>query len=229
MLTTEVRCGEVKVIHGANFGTFNLAGRQVATVRVSLVDAFNIPIEAIAFVNGERVDLEYILQGHDTLEFVQKAGRKGINRPFTKVDILREYAGYPPDVFDDLFRSLRHHDTNWRGEPIWIEKLIDEWLTNLYAKREVDDGQDKVIPPSGVRIDGTMYIDFGQKQWLLLEAIINKPPVKAGIVIEHVYGHDADFKENALTQLIKQVNIKLFKQNCTHTVSEEGGFVLLSK
>jgi len=68
---------EVKVIHGANDGTFNLAGSKVTTVRASLVDAFNIPGDALAFVNGEQVDANYTLQSNDTLEFVKQAGVKG--------------------------------------------------------------------------------------------------------------------------------------------------------
>jgi len=68
----------VKVIHGANDGSFNLAGSKVTTVRASLVDAFNIPGDALAFVNGEQVDANYTLQSNDTLEFVKQAGVKGI-------------------------------------------------------------------------------------------------------------------------------------------------------
>jgi hypothetical protein len=68
---------EVKVIHGANDGTFNLAGSKVSTVRASLVDAFNIPGDALSFVNGEQVDANYTLQQNDTLEFVKQAGVKG--------------------------------------------------------------------------------------------------------------------------------------------------------
>ena len=59
----------VKVIHGANDGVFDLAGSKVATVRASLVDAFNIPGDALAFVNGEQVDANYNLSENDTLEF----------------------------------------------------------------------------------------------------------------------------------------------------------------
>jgi hypothetical protein len=67
----------VKVIHGANDGSFNLAGSKVSTVRASLVDAFNIPGDAQTFVNGEQVDANYTLQSNDTLEFVKQAGVKG--------------------------------------------------------------------------------------------------------------------------------------------------------
>lgn len=73
----KLEAAEVKVIHGANDGTFNLAGSKVQTVRASLVDAFNIPGDALSFVNGEQVDANYTLQQNDTLEFVKQAGVKG--------------------------------------------------------------------------------------------------------------------------------------------------------
>lgn len=71
----------VKVIHGANDGSFNLAGSKISAVRASLVDAFNIPGDALAFVDGEQVDANYVLQSNQTLEFVKQAGVKG-NPPF---------------------------------------------------------------------------------------------------------------------------------------------------
>ena len=67
----------VKVIHGANDGEFNLVGQKVSAVRASLVDAFNIPGDALAFVNGEQVDANFVLVENCTLEFVKQAGVKG--------------------------------------------------------------------------------------------------------------------------------------------------------
>lgn len=70
--------GKVKVIHGANDDTFDgLVGQKVATVRASLVDAFNIPGDAMALVNGVTVDNNYTLKQSDVLEFIKQAGVKG--------------------------------------------------------------------------------------------------------------------------------------------------------
>ena len=68
---------EVKVIHGACDGSFNVAGSKVSAVRASLVDAFNIPGDALAFVNGEQVDNNHVLEANQVLEFVKQAGVKG--------------------------------------------------------------------------------------------------------------------------------------------------------
>ena len=70
--------GKVKVIHGANDDTFDgLVGQKVSTVRASLVDAFNIPGDALALVDGQQVDNEHILIAGQTLEFIKQAGVKG--------------------------------------------------------------------------------------------------------------------------------------------------------
>ena len=69
--------GKVKVIHGANDDEFEIAGATVQQVRANLVDAFNIPGDALAFVDGEQVDGNHILQATQVLEFVKAAGVKG--------------------------------------------------------------------------------------------------------------------------------------------------------
>ena len=73
----KMEAAEVKVIHGACDGSFNVSGSKVSQVRASLVDAFNIPGDALAFVNGEQVDGNHILQANEVLEFVKQAGVKG--------------------------------------------------------------------------------------------------------------------------------------------------------
>ena len=70
--------GRVKVIHGPNDDVFHgLVGVSVVAVRPSLIDAFNIPNNAAAFVNGKRVRLEHRLNSKDVLEFILERGRKG--------------------------------------------------------------------------------------------------------------------------------------------------------
>lgn len=69
--------GKVKVIHGANDEEFELVGQKVSAVRASLVDAFNIPADALALVNGDQVGNDYQLKQNDVLEFIKAAGVKG--------------------------------------------------------------------------------------------------------------------------------------------------------
>lgn len=219
--------GAVKVIHGANDGVFDVAGHDVATVHRSLVDAFNIPTKAIAFVNGEQVDAGYTLHAHDTLEFCKRAASKGVTRMFTKAELFREYVGVPQDVLNELIAIYPHHDTNAAGESLWLESLVDGWLREYYSLMAADDGRDKVVPPGSARLGGRVYDGFTRNEWRLLEAIVNKPGVEVDDVIEHVYGHDADSKEEALTQVIKRLNKKLLDHRCPFIVSEENGFVTI--
>lgn len=67
----------IKVIHGGNDDTFNVAGVQIYVVRRNLADAFNLPSYAIPFVNGIQVALDFRLKNCDTLEFIVPWGRKG--------------------------------------------------------------------------------------------------------------------------------------------------------
>ena len=69
--------GKVKVIHGANDDEFDIVGQTVASVRASLVDAFNIPADAIALVNGKEVSGEFILEANMVLEWQKILGSKG--------------------------------------------------------------------------------------------------------------------------------------------------------
>lgn len=67
----------VKVIHGSNDDSFPVAGATVAKVQENLADAFNIPIEAFAWVNGVIVGEDFRLRDNDTLEFIVPDGVKG--------------------------------------------------------------------------------------------------------------------------------------------------------
>lgn len=221
----------VKVICGANDDSFAVAGYRVETVRNSLVDAFNIPPQAIAVVNGERVASSYILQPNDILEFCKQSGNKGIVRMFTENEIRREYTGFPMDVLDGLFKSLRHDDTNSKGEPIWLESSVDDWLKDQYSRKQADDGRDKVIPPNGVRIAGKVYTNLTTLEWRLMDVLLSSADrsVEPGKVIEHVYGHDAGDKDNALKLVIKRLNNKLGDQEFPFLVGSVNGSVSISR
>ena len=92
-----------------------------------LVDVFNVPPQALAFVNGVEVDVSYRLQANDILVFCKEHGHKGRRRMLTKAAILRKYTGYPADVMAELFATLGHDDVSaWL--PAWHEANVDEWL-----------------------------------------------------------------------------------------------------
>jgi len=70
--------GIIKVTCGANSQEFgDLEGKKVGKVRRDLAQAFNIPKDAKALVQGEQVEDNYVLRKGNHLEFVKAAGTKG--------------------------------------------------------------------------------------------------------------------------------------------------------
>jgi hypothetical protein len=69
---------KVRVIHGANEEYFpSLTGKEVGSVRKSLRDVFNLPSDAVAYVDGKQVNDAFVLGAGQTLEFQKEAGTKG--------------------------------------------------------------------------------------------------------------------------------------------------------
>jgi hypothetical protein len=76
---TDRALDKVRVIHGANERYFDhLSGKSVGTVRKSLRDAFNIPGDASALIDGKEVGDDFILQSGQNLEFCKFSGVKGL-------------------------------------------------------------------------------------------------------------------------------------------------------
>lgn len=99
----------VRVIHGANDGVFDVAGYPLARLRSSLASAFNIPPEAIAFVNGRRVPQSYEPVADDVIEFIREQGVKGgrkmvVAEPKVLPDL--EFRDEPPDMTTMSLKGL---------------------------------------------------------------------------------------------------------------------------
>lgn len=67
----------VNALCGASSGSFQLAGQTVGGARKFLEPILNIEPGAIALVNGKEADEGRVLNRHDQLEFVKRAGEKG--------------------------------------------------------------------------------------------------------------------------------------------------------
>lgn len=128
----------VKVIHGANSGEFDLAGYTVGVARSSLEIAFTIPIDSVAFINGEAVEASYVLGPNDCLEFVKQFGIKGLGDLLTPEEIKARWR-----LTEEQYQELRD-----RGLPTikfadgtarHPEILVDQWWKTLdsYAQEAV--------------------------------------------------------------------------------------------
>ena len=213
-----VQLGNVKVIHGACDGSFNVAGSKVGAVRSSLVDAFNIPKDAIAFVDGNQVEMSHTLQGGSCLEFCKQAGTKGIVRMFTEARIRCDYEGIPKQLVDAMFKSLPRAAINDDGEQVWLEPFVDAWILSHF-----DDGQDKVLPPNRVRLGGQVVEDLAPSEWRLMKLILKTwiagvPSAEVEHVFDTVLDRNAPNPDNDLKQLLKRINRRLTKQKCRASV-----------
>ena len=80
----------IRVVHGANEDHFDVAGSKVEYIATQLRVVFNIPRDAVALVNGEKVTFDYTLSDGENLEFVQEDGRKGGLQDFwSEAELLR--------------------------------------------------------------------------------------------------------------------------------------------
>jgi len=221
---------EVKVIHGICDGSFNVAGSTVGAVRLSLIDAFNISTDAIAFVDGNQVEMSYRLQGGSCLEFCRQAGIKGRLGMFTEAEIRRDYVGFPKEILDSLFRSLPHDSLD--GERKWFEPYVDAWLRVKIPPKEFDDGSDKVMPPSSARLSGETVTNLSPLQYRLIEVLLKKrtaakPGVHVHDVIEYVWEGDLRGGGGPLKSLMRRLNKKL---KGVVTVGREGrDYIVISQ
>ncbi len=67
----------VAVMCGANTDVVPGVGKTVGEIRRMHAEELNIPPEARAFVNGEGVPDEHVLERDASLEFIREAGVKG--------------------------------------------------------------------------------------------------------------------------------------------------------
>lgn len=87
--------GMVRIVHGANENILPVGGQTVGQVRQELGWLFNFASGAEALIEGEPVAEDYVLGHGETLEFISRAGRKGVGRVWTE------------DEFCDLFRMSK--------------------------------------------------------------------------------------------------------------------------
>lgn len=158
----------VKVIHGANDDVFGgIAGITVEEVQRNLVDAFNIPVDAIALVNGEHVCGAHQLADGDRLEFCKVAARKSMDRLLSQEQIKEQY-GIPDELWLLIAADVRPISTVPNSDELFLESTIDRWLKRretgideTIIQREVAEYlrriADRLDPPPPDKV-GTPYI-----------------------------------------------------------------------
>lgn len=139
---------KVRVVHGSNEQYFELSGKQVGSVRKSLREVFNIPNDALAYVNGEEVKDDFVLESGSSLEFSKTAGVKGINKEIlmnaVEADYMAKNRHYDTRNIDGLFLELSQFTkANTRRELELIEELAKYQLYVSYLYKP----NIPVVPP----------------------------------------------------------------------------------
>lgn len=97
--------GLVKILHGCADGLFDgLIGQKLLPVKAALVDAFNIPPDAVAFVNGKLAGSRYRLQPNDVLEFVKRSCWKRHDDDLLTPDELKAWRRGTDAQYEELLR-----------------------------------------------------------------------------------------------------------------------------
>ena len=138
----------VTVIHGPNDGIFDLAGSTVAVVQRTLVDAFNLRSDAIAFVNGEEVESTFTLSAGDRLEFVYRTGTKGLGDLLTPEDLMSRWR-ISPEEYQELKQLGLPTIPFKNGSVRHPEVAVDDWWKSLcFHPLDVQTVEQRVVSPS---------------------------------------------------------------------------------
>lgn len=142
----------VRIVHGANEGRFTLAGKTVRSIAKSLRDAFNIPEDAQALVEGTEVNGDYIVADGDTVEFARSFGRKGGLHDFwSEAEVLQFFSG---EEMDELLKA----GLQFTLRPTLTSEEIVEWSHRLRSREQQ---QVRRIPVS-VDIENETVVVYGK-------------------------------------------------------------------
>lgn len=125
----------VRVVAGADVQEMVLAGRRVGDIRTVARTLFAVHPNAVALVDGQRVDEETIVRAGQTIEFVKYAGQKGAAR-------AGEAMG------DGLAVELRGGDVVWRRNGHVLGQGSVRQMTDGILRRGPSRDRWVVTPPN---------------------------------------------------------------------------------
>lgn len=129
-MAIQLETRSVTVIHGPNDGIFDLAGITVAVVQRTLMDAFNLRSNAIAFVNGEEVESKFKLSAGDRLEFIYRQGTKGLGDLLTPEELMGKWH-ISPDEYQELQQLGLPTVPFNNGTVRHPEVAVDDWWKSI--------------------------------------------------------------------------------------------------
>jgi len=169
-----------------------------------------------------------------------------LNRFLTAEEVKTLYK-FPDALFDRLktFFPVQYYGKD--GIPLYLESVLDKFLREAVERfdpsKATDDelvrtservfrrtaGQlpNEVVRSGRVRIEGKEYGPLTAYESRLMDVLMEGVPIETGDVIEHVYGHDVDGKENALKQVRKRLVKKLIEQGCPALIESVNNHIVL--
>jgi hypothetical protein len=139
-----------------------------------------------------------------------------MNKLLTAADVQRMC-----NIPDELFRKLLPElpvALRIGAVTYYLKSDINKFLKRVLSR--LADEEDRAIAPDRVRLGGKVYSDLGSYEWRLLRHLLRAKDRASEFtdVVDHVYGHDAADKDEALRQLAKNLNKKLTEQGCPLSV-----------
>jgi hypothetical protein len=149
-----------------------------------------------------------------------------LNRFLTAEEVQRDYR-IPERLFHKLLPKLPVAHRDESGQAYYLESQIDKFLHRLLAG--LDDDRDRLIAPDRVRLSGVEYDGLSSLEWRLIKVLLRtaKRAVSIQTAMEFVYGHNADNKDEALRQLVKNLNKRLAEHGCPVSIRFKQPFIYL--
>lgn len=120
----------VRIVHGANEGRFEVAGKTVRSIAKSFRDAFNIPEDAQALVGGTEVSGDHIVADGETVEFVLTFGRKGGLHDFWSEREVTELFGA------SAIADMAEMEIRPVNESVFTSQQLNDYLLRLTKPKE---------------------------------------------------------------------------------------------
>lgn len=120
----------VRIVHGANEGRFEVAGKTVRSIAKSLRNAFNIPEGAQSFIGGTEVSGDHIVADGDTVEFVHTFGRKGGLHDFWSEREVTELFGV------SAVQDMAEMEIRPVNESVFTSQQLNDYLLRLTKPKE---------------------------------------------------------------------------------------------
>lgn len=111
----------VRVVNGANEGSYNIAGQSIAYVRKIFRDILNISPDARAWVNGKLCSNGTLLKSSDNLEFGHTFGQKGGLSNFLSESEMRQLFG------GDVFEQMCNNGLKPTVQPVFCLQEVLAW------------------------------------------------------------------------------------------------------